>query len=192
MNATGPNGRRKHEPPRLTPEALTRRGSVDFEASFEALRGAVQTACAGETRWEAKVVAGISAVVEFATGNGGAARVLTVNASAWGSKGTDPEAELRSYFEGLLEEVAPGRMLFPISSVEGIVETIAIQVRGHLLAGTPEELVRLAPELVYLTLMPYLGDGGARQWAGSISLRSVQTVGGRTVFDAWLSSVERD
>jgi hypothetical protein len=190
VTATGPNGRRKHEPPKLTPEALTRRGSAEFSPSFEALQEAVRKACAREPRWEAKVVAGIAAVLEFAVGDVAAARALTVNAGEWSAEVSDPEQTIRSYFETLLEDVVPGRMLFPISSVDGIVETIAIQIRGHLLAGTHERLLELGPELVYLTLMPYLGDRGARQWAGSISLRSV-TVGDRTVFDTWLSSFER-
>jgi hypothetical protein len=191
VTSTGPNGRRKHEPPKLTPEALSRRGSAEFRPSFEALQDAVRDACARETRWEAKVVAGIAAVIEFAIGDPAAARVLTVSAGEWSSGASDPEQAIRSHFEELFEEVVPGRMLFPISSVDGIVETIAIQIRGHLLAGTHERLRELGPELVYLTLMPYLGDRGARQWAGSISLRRAATVGERTVFDAWLSSFER-
>jgi hypothetical protein len=192
VTATGPNGRRKHEPPKLTPEALTRRGSAEFGPSFMALQEAVRKACGGESRWEAKVVAGIAAVIEFTVGDVAAARALTVNAAEWASDVSDPELELRSYFESLLEDVAPSEMLFPISSVDGVVETIAIQIRGHLLSGTADRLLELGPELVYLALMPYVGDSWARQWAGSISLRSMTTVGGRTVFDAWLSSFERD
>jgi hypothetical protein len=191
VTATGPDGRRHQQPPRLTPEALTRRGTAEFQASFEALQRAVESACAAEARWEARVVAGIAAVIEFVLGDGAAARSLAVNAGEWASEGSDPEEALRSYFESLLENVVPGQMLFPISSVNGIVETIAIQIRGNLLAGTPERLHELGPELVYLTLMPYLGDAGARNWAGSISLRGVSAVGDRTVFDAWLRSFER-
>jgi hypothetical protein len=61
-------------------------------------------------------------------------------------------------------------MLFPISSAEGIVETGAIMIRGHLLAGSAESLPALGPELVYLTLMPYLGLAGAKQWAAVFRL----------------------
>jgi hypothetical protein len=175
----------------LSPAALTRRGPAEFLPSFAMLQEAVRKDCARATRWEAKVVAGIAAVIKFVVDDVAAASALTVNAGEWGSNESNPERELRSYFEELLEGVAPGEMLFPISSVEGIVETIAIQIRGHLLAGTAEQLVTIGPDLVYLTLIPYLGDRGARQWAGSILLLTVDTVDGRTVFDAWLKAFER-
>jgi hypothetical protein len=43
-------------------------------------------------------------------------------------------------------------------------------VRGHLLSGTADQLPSLAPELVYLALMPYTGLAEARRWTESLSL----------------------
>ena len=74
-----------------------------------------------------------------------------------------------AHFAALLEDAAPGPMLFPISSADGIVETTAILIKGHLLAGRTEELLELGPELVYLTLVPYLGLGGAQKWAATFT-----------------------
>jgi len=169
-------GRRKRRDYGVTAEELVRRGSVEFAPSFVALKGAVERACARESAWEARVVAGIGAVVEFTLADPAAARALTVCAGAQASDGSNPEQEVLSHFEARLEQVAPAEMLFPISSAEGIVETAAILIRGYLLAGTIERLAELGPELVYLTLMPYLGLEGARKWAATFSLPEASEV----------------
>jgi hypothetical protein len=40
-------------------------------------------------------------------------------------------------------------------------------VRGHLLAGTEDQLPEVAPDLVYLALLPYLGLEGTKRWVES-------------------------
>jgi tRNA isopentenyl-2-thiomethyl-A-37 hydroxylase MiaE len=55
-------------------------------------------------------------------------------------------------------------MLFPISSEESLVESVALIVRAHLQARTAERLPELAPDLAYLLLMPYKGLEEARSW----------------------------
>ena len=170
VRANGRGGRRKRRDYGVTAEELSRRGTAEFEPSFKALKEAVNGACGGESEWEARVVAGIGAVIEFAIEDLPAARALTVCAAALATEESDPEREVRAYFEELLEDVSPGPMLFPISSAEGIVETAAILFRGYLQAGRIERLPELGPELVYLALMPYLGFDGARQWAATFSL----------------------
>jgi hypothetical protein len=170
VRAKRPRGRRKRRDHGFTPEEITRRGTAEFEPSFTALKNAVNRACARETEWEARVVAGIGAIIEFTLEDLAAARALTVCIGALAPEEIDLERELLAYFGECLEGIAPGEMLFPISSVEGIVETTAILIRGHLLAGTVERLSALGPELVYLILMPYLGLAGARKWATTLSL----------------------
>jgi hypothetical protein len=170
-------GRRKRRDYGVTAEEISRRGAAEFEPSLAALKEVVGRACVGESRWEARVVAGIGAVMEFALEDPAAARALTVCAGAQATDGRDLEGEMLAYFAELLEEVAPDRMLFPISSPTGIVETTAVMIRGHLLAGRVERIGELGPELVYLALMPYLGLDGARQWAATISPPAASTVG---------------
>jgi hypothetical protein len=163
--------RRKRRDYGVTAEEIARRGTAEFEPSFAALKDAVGRACAQETEWEARVVAAIGAVIGFSLADEAAARALTVSAGALASEpGDDPEGRVLAHFESLLEEVAPTGMRFPISSAEGIVETAAILIRGHLLAGMTEKLAELGPELVYLTLMPYLGLEGATTWAATFTL----------------------
>jgi hypothetical protein len=170
-------GRRKRRDYGVTAEEISRRGAAEFGPSFAALKEAVGRACAPEDAWEARVVAGIGAVVEFALEDPAAARALTVSAGAQSTDGRDLEGEMLSYFADLLEDVAPDEMLFPISSATGIVETAAVLIRGHLLAGRVERIGELGPELVYLTLMPYVALDDAKVWAATFSLPSASAVG---------------
>jgi len=170
-------GRRKRRDYGVTAEEIARRGGVEFEPSFEALKAAVGRACVGKSRWEARIVAGIGAVTEFTVEDPAAARALTVCAGALTTDGRDLEGEMLAHFAGLLEDVTPDEMLFPISSPTGIVETSAVLIRGHLLAGRVERIGELGSELVYLALMPYVGLESARQWAATFSPPEPSTVG---------------
>jgi hypothetical protein len=149
----------------LTPEAQVRRGKAEFLPSFAALQEAVRKACATHPGWEARVVAGIHAALDFAAADVDAAGALTINARERASEEIDPEQEVITYFAGLLADATPPQMLFPICDEESLVESIAVVVRAHLQARTASRLPALAPDLAYLTLMPYVGLAGARQWA---------------------------
>jgi hypothetical protein len=170
-------GRRKRRDYGVTVEEIARRGTAEFGPSFSALKDAVARACHRDGEWEARIVAGIVAVVEFALEDLAAARALTVCAGAQATDEADPEGEMLAYFAELLANVAPDQMLFPISSPAGIVETSAVLIRGHLLAGRSERIGELGPELVYLALMPYVGLDSAKEWAATFSLPKVSTVG---------------
>lgn len=129
-----------------------------FSASFDQLEREVRKACARHVEWEARVSAGIMAVLEFAAVNPAETRVLTV----WGAGRGD---EVIVYFSQLLTQVAPVERRFPISTDRAVVESIAMMVRSHLLASSTDELPGLAPDMVYLALMPYTGLEGARREA---------------------------
>src|SRR3954454_3349267 len=77
VRAKWPSGRRKRRDYGVTAEEMARRGSVEFEPSFVALKAAVEDACDHQSRWEAQVVAAIDAVVEFTVVDPGAARAVT-------------------------------------------------------------------------------------------------------------------
>jgi hypothetical protein len=158
----------------VTAEEIARGGTAEFEPSFAALKEAVREACSTQAAWEPRIVAGISAVIDFAVNEEEGARALTVCAAARASDETDPEGTVLAYFADRLDHAVPDEMLFPISSSDGIVETIAMVVRGQLLAGTIDSLPELGSELVYLTLMPYLGLEEARRWAATFRLTARQ------------------
>jgi hypothetical protein len=157
------------EVPGLTDAARARRGSAEFLPSFAALQEAIARACAGSTEWEAKVAAGVRAALEFAAAHPDAARALTIHARREIGEAGDREQELIRYFTRLLGEVTPAEVRYPISTDEGLIESIATAVRGHLVSGSAEDLPALTPELTYLALMPYAGMSGARRWAEDLS-----------------------
>jgi hypothetical protein len=130
----------------------------------------VRRACALHGDWEAKVVAGIRAAIDFAVENPAKAEAVTVNArrGAAGLRGS--EQEVIGHFAGLLEEVTPDEKRFAISSNVGVVESIAAIFRGHLIAGTVDELPKAAPDLIYLALIPYAGLAGTQRWIDSFAL----------------------
>jgi hypothetical protein len=167
--ANGSNGCEKRRTP-TSAAARVRSEGEDFSSSFEELKGAVSSACERQSEWEAKVVAGIQATVEFTASSPAKALALTVEARRPRPDGRVPANEVIAYFAGLLAGLAPSEKRASISTDESIVEAIALIVRGHLLGGTTERMPQAAPDLVYLALMPYLGLAETRGWAKALAL----------------------
>ena len=159
---SGPSG--------ISAAARVRASGEDFSASFEELRQAVTGACEGHDEWEAKVVAGIQAIVGFAAASPAKARALSIEARRPDSEGHVRAHEVIDYFVGRLSELAPGERRIGISTDQGIVESIALIVRGHLHSDTAALLPDAAPDLVYLALLPYLGTVETRGWAKALAL----------------------
>lgn len=138
---------------------------AEFLPSFVSLRETIYDACEESSRWEEKVSAAIAAALDFAAHDPDAAAALTLGARREASDRGDREREVLAYFTNLLNEVTPAESQFPVSTDFGLVESIALTVRAHLLADTASELPKKSAELVYLALMPYTGLAGARHWA---------------------------
>jgi hypothetical protein len=147
---------------------LTRAAGEDFLSSFAQLEGAVRHACSTFTEWEARVAVGIRAALEFAAVNPAAAQALTIRARGEKERDGNRQGDLIAHFTTLLSELTPAEKRFDLSTDEAIVRSIATMVRGHLLAGTAGQLPELTPDVVYLTLMPYLGAAGATRWAEAV------------------------
>jgi hypothetical protein len=143
--------------------------AADFSASFSRLCGAVEEACASEGAWEEKVAAGIRSALVFVAADPAAAKALTIDARAEALGDGDRQDEVVAHFAELLRRAAPSEKRFPISTDRGIVESIMTLIRGHILAGTTDELPALVPDVVYLALMPYAGLFQARRLADSMS-----------------------
>lgn len=167
MNANGSNRDGGRPGDGLTAAARVRSRGPEFSASFLALQDAVRVACASRTKWEEKIVTGIQTVLEFAASDPAAARALTIQARRRDAEEADRQAQVLSYFTDLLEDLTPAETRFPVSTDQGIVDSVATIIRGHLLAGTEKQLPELAPELVYVALLRFTGLAGARHWAES-------------------------
>jgi hypothetical protein len=169
LTASGANGGggREQRLSGISAAARVRASGEDFSASFAELQQFVRDACRRQVRWEAKVVAGIDATLEFAAASPAKATALTVNARrpAFGER--NPEQVVLAHFADLLGELTPPERPLPVSTDKSIVESIAAVVRGHLLAGTEDQLPEVAPDLVYLALLPYLGLEGTKRWVES-------------------------
>ena len=138
----------------------------DFATSLLQLQRTVRTACMGCTGWEAQIVAGIHATLSFAASHPEAAEALTTRADGDENHCGVPQDEVISYFARLLAERTPD-MRLRVGSEEAVVSAIVILVRGHLLAGMTEKVRELAPEAIFLALMPYLGQDAATRWAAT-------------------------
>jgi hypothetical protein len=151
----------------LTAAARVRIAGPDFTTSFLALQNAVRSACVPRTEWQARIVLGLRAVLEFAAADPTAARSLTIQARNGDPAAPDRQDEVLAYFAELLDEVTPAEKLVAVSTDKGIVDSIATIVRGQLLAGSADQLPAALPDLVYLALLPYTGLAEARRWASA-------------------------
>jgi hypothetical protein len=149
----------------LTAAAQARAPTEDFSSSLRELQDAVRSACAQHLEWEERVAAGIREALVFAGANPAKAHVLTIAARRPSAPEAEREEVVISHFTEVLGKGAPAKGCASISTDEGPVEAIATVVRGHLLAGTANRLPALAPDLVYLTLVPYVGLAAAGRWA---------------------------
>jgi hypothetical protein len=173
IKASGANGggAGRADAPGAAAAGAARSSGEPFAASFLQLRTAMGEACAPHTEWEARVVAGVSAALEFAAASPAAARAVFVRGRGEGSGESDRQDEVIAYFTQLLEGVAPTQKRFAIATDQAIVESVATMIRAHLLGGTGYRLPELAADVVYLVLMPYTGLEGARRWAKSVDPR---------------------
>jgi hypothetical protein len=149
------------------PAPIGRRAQGEsFAASFEQLQREVREACGREEAWEARVVAGVRAALEFAAAHPGETRALTIEAGA-ADASVDRQDKVITYFTRLLGESAPSEKLFPIAADRAMVASIAMIIRSHLVSGSVRRLPDLAPDLAYMILMPYAGQASARREAGA-------------------------
>jgi hypothetical protein len=157
IEAKGGNCGHERGPSGVSAAARVRASGEDFSASFLELQEAVRDACRRQVKWEAKVVVGIHATLQFAAASPAKALALTVHARRPAFGDRNPEQVVIAHFVARLRDVAPATRRLPVSTDESIVKSIATVVRGHLLGGTEDQLPEIAPDVIYLALLPYLG-----------------------------------
>jgi hypothetical protein len=136
--------------------------------SLTALETAILDACAGPAEWPAQIAAGVYAGVDFVVDNPAAAQALTAGAST----GLDYKRRYDSLvgrLTGFLRVRAPHDRRLPVSTDEAMVAGVVGLVGDHVRIGRIERLTELRPELVLLTLLPYLGFAEAQRWANCAS-----------------------
>jgi hypothetical protein len=138
-----------------------------FPLALANLEEAVLSACAREDQWPASIRAGICAGVDYAIAHPEVAEIL-----AYGPADSE---KLRRYesvigrLAGFLRAKAPTDNRLPGSTDEALVAGMVGLVGDHLRIGRQDRLEELRPELVLLTLLPYMGFSEAKSWADEVA-----------------------
>jgi len=131
------------------------------------LERAMLDACAAEEEWPAQVAAGICAGVDFAIAHPEVAETLAADAP-----GADTLRRYESVIgrlTGFLRAKAPLQHRLPGATDEALVAGMVGLVGDHLRIGRLDRLRELRPDLVLLTLLPYLGFAEAQRWANQVA-----------------------
>ncbi len=139
-----------------------------FESALARLQIRVETACASEAGWPAKVSAGIRAALTFAAADPAAAQVLTNEAMAGGRAGFARYDRMIEHFAAALQ---PGRAerqegeWLPEITEKTMVGGVAMLIAQRLNFDRCSELPAIAPEATQFVLTPYLGAAEAKRVA---------------------------
>jgi AcrR family transcriptional regulator len=133
-----------------------------FDAAADALLAAVRSATQRETTFEGKVIAGVRAFLEALAATPGPARVCIVEALAAGPDAVARRTEVMGTFARLIEDQAPQRDL-PAITAEVLVGGIYEAIFRRIADGRVADLPALVPDLIELTLLPYVGAEDARR-----------------------------
>src|SRR6476619_962331 len=137
---------------------------MEFSPALANLEATVLDACAGEGEWPAQIAAAICAGVDYAIAHPEVAELLADDAAAEGNSLRRYESVI-GRLAGFLRAKAPRDSRLPGATDEALVAGMVGLVGDHLRIGRQERLEELRPELVLLTLLPYMGFTEAKKWA---------------------------
>jgi AcrR family transcriptional regulator len=138
------------------------------EFVFDCLAQEVTAACETASDWPAKVAAAISTSIDFVAAAPDEARLLCLDVV-----GADPEVAKRamSSNERLAAMLRAGRKYFPdaaelpeVTEIS-LVNAIAALLNGLFIAEREDRIEELKPQILQLTLIPYLGAAEAQRLA---------------------------
>lgn len=139
-----------------------------FPLALANLEAAILEACGSEEEWPAAIAAAICAGVDFAIAHPEVADSLALDAPP----GSEPLRRYESVIAslaGFLRVKAPVDGRLPGATDEALVAGMVGMVGDHLRIGRQDRLKELRPELVLLTLLPYLGFAEAQKWANQVA-----------------------
>lgn len=141
---------------------------MPFPIALANLETAVLEACASEEAWPASVAAGICAGVDYAIAHPELVESLAADARA-GSDSLQRYESVIGRLTGFLRVGAPIGDRLSGATDEALVAGMVGLVGDHLRIGRLDRLEELRPELVLLTLLPYLGFAEAQKWANQVA-----------------------
>jgi AcrR family transcriptional regulator len=135
----------------------------------ERFLGLMTRACSREDEWPLKIRAAIVTAVDFAIAEPAPAQLLTVDTLSSNLEIARRVLDVGDHLAALLrsgrEKAAPGVEL-PDLTEKALVGMISAIVASRLINGEAEMLAALEPQLVELTLIPYVGTEEATRVAG--------------------------
>jgi hypothetical protein len=137
---------------------------VVYPLGLADLEAAMLDACQSEEEWPARVGAAIYAGVDYAVSHPEVVDTLAADAASGADTMRRYEAVI-GRLTGFLRATAPTSQRLPGSTDEALVAGVVGLVGDHLRIGRTGRLQELRPELVLLTLLPYLGFAEAQRWA---------------------------
>ncbi len=118
---------------------------------------AITDACDGAAGWEARIEAGLAALLCFVAEQPAAARMCMVEAvAATPSASARYDAALHGFVE-LLSRTAPSGGELPATTAESLVGGVAWILHQRIRAGEASRAAELLPELSRFVLSPYRG-----------------------------------
>jgi AcrR family transcriptional regulator len=141
---------------------------IAHEQAFDRLTGELVRACAGQPEWPTKVVAAIAATIVFATRAPQQAQLLVLEFLAADPVLAERALASNDFLVGLLRngrEQCPQAAALPELTERALIGA-TVSVIGHrLLCGQADQLPALAPQLIHLILIPYVGNEEAARIA---------------------------
>lgn len=141
-----------------------------FGATMELIvdegRQRLDSACIGERSWEARLRAGVIALLDFLAERPAFARVALLEAVSAGGRAALLHHSARA---ALLAEIERGPDRtgagIPVSAGRGALAGAETLIASSVAAGRTAELKGLAGEVVYVLAVPYLGRAEAQRLA---------------------------
>src|SRR6476620_663034 len=140
---------------------------MGFPLALANLETAILQACASKEEWPAQVAAGICAGVDYAIAHPDVVEALAQDSPA-GADTLQRYETVIGRLTGFLRVKAPTSNRLPGSTDEALMAGMVCLVGDHLRIGRVDRLEELRPELVLLTLLPYLGFSEAQKWANRV------------------------
>jgi AcrR family transcriptional regulator len=131
-----------------------------FDFGVERLEGTVVEATAGEVTWQAKLRAGLAALLDALDSEPDVGRAVIVEVHAAGQEALERRAEVMkriAEFVDSAREIADRGNSPPPIAPEGIVAGIHAIVHARLATGASDGFRELLPEFMYFAVLPYFG-----------------------------------
>lgn len=137
-----------------------------FLAAYDAILGKFLGQVIGayeqpELPWPDRIRAALVALLSFLAAEPAFARMCILEVVAAGPRALERYMSAARLLASLVDEgrgARPGHEELPASTAVAVVHGGALVIRDQILAGRTEQLTELLPDLLYTTLVPYVGQ----------------------------------